>query len=184
MKVCNECKKEFEPVNQKGSEQIYCSRKCAAKAANKRRIEKIISRAIQQDKPPQLQPEPKSQNQKPTNNEDRSLERDGVGGITSEGRVIANNDLAYIEKFYEAKIELNLYKLKTENLENKVKELEREIFDLNSEIDQLEKEDTDNGFLSGISNQFKKDPVNTVNMATAIFENIFKNKPTPNTQNK
>lgn len=171
MKVCKECSVEFEPVNQKGSEQIYCSRKCATKAANKRRIEKLVNSAIQKQEPEENQQPDQQQNE---NFESGDIQRQRVGRVTPERRDYAVNDMAYIEKFYEAKIELNLYKLKTENLENKVKELEREIFDLNSQIDELEKDENENDFMAGITNQFKKDPVTTVNMATAIFENIFK----------
>lgn len=171
MKVCKECSTEFEPVNQKGSEQIYCSRKCATKAANKRRIEKLVNSAIQQQEPQQQEQTEPERNE---NFESGNFQRERVGRVTPERRDTTVSDMAYIEKFYEAKIELNLYKLKTENLENKVRELEKTIFDLNSEIDQLEQEEEGNDFMAGITSQFKKDPITTVNMATAIFENIFK----------
>lgn len=168
MKVCKECSKEFEPVNQKGSEQVYCSRKCGQKAANKRRIEKLVNSAIQKE---EQKPEPITTDE---NIESGYMERERVGRVIEERRVTPVNDMAYLEKYYEAKIELNLYKLKAENLEQKNQELQREIFDLNSEIDQLEQPDENNSFISGIAEQFKKDPVNTVNMATAIIDNLFK----------
>jgi len=171
MKLCKECSTEFEPVNQKGSEQIYCSRKCASKAAHKRRIEKLVNDATKKQEHEQPQP-PRTENSQSGN-----FQREGVGGVAPEGRIHTTNDMALIEKLYEAKIELNLYKLKTENLENKVKELESEIFTLNSELEESENGEEDNNFIAGLTSQFKKDPVTTINMATAIFENMFKKPP-------
>ena len=128
----------------------------------------MINNAIQSE---EEKVEPISGNE---NIQSGNMEREGMGRIIDERRTTTANDMALFEKYYEAKIELNLYKLKAENLEQKVRELEQEVFELNSEIDELEKEEKDESFISGFAQQFKKDPVNTVNMASAIIENLFK----------
>jgi hypothetical protein len=65
--------------------------------------------------------------------------------------------------------------LKNQYLEKRVLELEREIFDLNSELDSLD-QDEETGIIGNIMEQFKKDPVNSVKFATSIIENLTKSK--------
>jgi histone H3/H4 len=42
IKECKECKEKFESTNTKGSEQLYCSKTCRTKSANKRFQENLM----------------------------------------------------------------------------------------------------------------------------------------------
>ena len=107
----------------------------------------------------------------------------GLGGIqgrdnrtTDDRRFTSNNPgKDYLELYYEAKINNNLYQLKNENLERRVQELEKTIFDLNSELDQLDQEQ-EGGMLGSLMEQFKKDPVNSVNFVSTVIDNLTKPK--------
>jgi hypothetical protein len=57
-----------------------------------------------------------------------------------------------------------------------VLELEREVFDLNSELDSLDEKTDEGGMLGNIMEQFKKDPINSVKFASSIIENLTKSK--------
>lgn len=181
MKNCKHCNNEFTPSSNKGHEQLYCTKTCSRAAAIKRQQERLKqqyetknistanvekSMAGHQEQQPQLS---------------ESLHRiqgtENRGG-TYGGAYPDNYSQSIIERYYEARIECNLYRLKCENLEEKVRKLDAEVISLNNELDMLE--DTDEGsggMLGGIMEQFKKDPVNSIKFATAIFDNITKTTP-------
>jgi hypothetical protein len=181
MKNCKHCGQEFQPTTNKGHEQLYCTKTCSRAAAIKRQQERLKqqyetknistanmekSMAGHQEQQPQLS---------------ESLYRvhgtENRGG-TYGGAYSDNYSQSTLERYYEAKIECNLYRIKCENLEDKVRKLEAEVISLNNELDMLE--DTDEGsggMLGGIMEQFKKDPVNSIKFATAIFDNITKTTP-------
>jgi hypothetical protein len=99
---------------------------------------------------------------------------------TSNGiGIIADNHLATIKELYEAKNETIYYKLKCESLEKENSQLRIEVSNLEmelSEIDEGEEEGSYSGMLGGVMEQFKQDPVNTINFATELIGNLFKPK--------
>jgi hypothetical protein len=99
---------------------------------------------------------------------------------TSSGvGIISDNHLATIKELYEAKNETIFYKLKCENLEKELNELKIEFHNLEQElesIDEGEEESGYSGMLGGVMEQFKQDPVNTINFATELIGNLFKPK--------
>ena len=96
----------------------------------------------------------------------------GIGNVT-------DNHLATIKELYEAKTETIFYKLKCENLEKELNELKIEFHNLEQEfenIDEGEEESGYSGMLGGVMEQFKQDPVNTINFATELIGSLFKPK--------
>jgi hypothetical protein len=179
MKKCKECNIEFEPVKTKGSEQLYCSKTCQSKAANKRSLERIKNRMYEEAKK-DIRIPMGGNNQRPEQSSQHAQSLGGIRGgeisTTNDGRTTPNNyGKDYIELYYESKIENNFYKLKNETLEKRVLELEKTIFDLNSELDELDQEE-EGGMLGNIMNEFRKDPVNSVKFVTTIFENLTQPK--------
>ena len=109
---------------------------------------------------------------------DRGYERNmprasnGIGNVT-------DNHLATIKELYEAKTETIFYKLKCENLEKELNELKVEFHNLEQEFDNIDEGEEESGYsgmLGGVMEQFKQDPVNTINFATELIGNLFKPK--------
>lgn len=182
MKNCKQCGVEFEQKIMRGHEQLYCSSSCQSKASRIRRENRIME-------------------SKNTINETKTQEKrhdSGVGqSIVEQGNVPTsvrgipestlsnpmgtrnfadNHAKNYLELYYEAKIDNNFYKLKNENLEKRVLELEREIFDLNSELEKLDEGEDENGMLGNIMAEFKKDPINSMKFVSAVFDNFTTTK--------
>jgi hypothetical protein len=186
MKKCKECNKDFEPTTNKGSEQLYCTKTCGRIASQKRHKQRLINK---------INEEAKEKRESMVGNSElpeRSSEfTQSVGGVqrtnnptTNDGRTAPNNPgKDYLDLYYETKIENNFYKLKNENLEKKVLELERENFDLNSELDQLDQKE-EGGMLGSLMEQFKKDPVNSLRFVSSIFDNVTKPKTKDETRDK
>jgi hypothetical protein len=176
MKECNNCKAQFEPKHQtRGSEQKYCSIKCRQISAQNRMISKIKENAKQENK---QENETISDNRGYQQSMDRGHERNmppasnGIGNVT-------DNHLATIKELYEAKTETIFYKLKCENLEKELNELKVEFHNLEQEFDNIDEGEEESGYsgmLGGVMEQFKQDPVNTINFATELIGNLFKPK--------
>lgn len=87
-----------------------------------------------------------------------------------------------IRELYESRSETIFYKLKNEQLEKEVNELRIENAQLESELDELYESDNEDseteysGMLGGIMEQFKTDPVNTINFTSELIGNLFKPK--------
>ena len=127
-------------------------------------------------------------NQRPEQSPEFTQSMGGVRGgeipTTNDGRTTPNNyGKDYIELYYEAKIENNFYKLKNETLEKRVQELERKIFDLNTELDELDQGE-EGGMLGSLMEQFKKDPVNSVKFVSSVIDNLINPKTKDETRNK
>jgi len=184
MKNCKQCGAEFEQKIMRGHEQLYCSSSCQNKASRIRRENRLMEL-------------------KNINNEKDKIEKthDSVRGIgqnlveqgnlptivsgiqesafsnTMGARSFTDNHAKnYLEMYYEAKIDNNFYKLKNESLEKRVLELERQVFDLNSELDKLEEGEDENGMLGNIMTEFKKDPINSMKFVNAVFDNFTTTK--------
>ena len=174
-KICLQCKQSFtQKENIRGSEQKYCSIKCRQIAAQNRMINKIKENAKQENK---QENEIISENRGYQQSMDRGYERNmprasnGIGNVT-------DNHLATIKELYEAKTETIFYKLKCENLEQELNDLKVEFHNLEQEFDNIEGEEESgySGMLGGVMEQFKQDPVNTINFATELIGNLFKPK--------
>lgn len=181
-KKCKNCSNEFEPKNNiRGHEQLYCSMKCRNQAAVKRRESRLMSNSNL------ISNEEKQDEQTTeriyTSSEDRGNQQNFYGGHPREntrasfgGGVITDTHLATIKELYEAKNQTIFYQLKCEALERENASLKMEIANLEDEIDQEEESSGYSGMLGGVMEQFKQDPVNTVNFATEIIGNLFKPK--------
>jgi hypothetical protein len=176
MKKCENCSNEFEPKHQtRGSEQKYCSIKCRQASAQMRMINKIKENAKQESK---QENETISTNRGYQQSMDRGYEREYAPTSSGVG-IIPNSHLATIKELYEAKNETIFYQLKCENLEKEINELKIELHNLEQElesIDEGEEESGYSGMLGGVMEQFKQDPLNTINFATELIGNLFKPK--------
>ncbi len=175
MKNCNHCGTEFEPHQTRGHEQLYCSLSCRNKAAIKRKELKIQQTFIEQSHEKESQSTDNREYQK-------GMDRRPVGEIartTDRVGSITDSHLATIKELYEAKNQTIFYQLKCETLEKEIVELKTEILNLESELADLEDQEQDNGYssmLGGVVEQFKQDPVTTMNFATELISNLFKPK--------
>jgi len=179
MKQCKECGKEFQPVPVRGTEQMYCSKTCQSRAARKRHEQRMIDKMKNNEtqetqRPGLVGAVPNVQRSTEFSSNLNDVQREDVPAAGG-GRSFANIDSSYLERYYEEKISNNFYKLKNEALEKRVLELEREVFDLNSELDKIEEDsNNDDNMLGSIMTQFKKDPVNTANFVSSLFDNLKK----------
>ncbi len=179
MKKCKHCEQEFTPHQTRGHEQMYCSLKCRNQASNKRRELKMQSTFLSplnenNEKENEIISDNRGYKQSMDRGQSRELTRtsNGIG-------IIADNHLATIKELYEAKNETIFYKLKCESLEKENSQLRIEVSNLElelSEIDEGEEEGSYSGMLGGVMEQFKQDPVNTINFATELIGNLFKPK--------
>jgi hypothetical protein len=178
-KKCIECGTEFEFRITPGVEQKYCSKKCRIRAGNNRRFDKIKNELINETKAPSI-----SEPERTSESLDR-VQRDNTRAPYGFGN-IADNHLATIEKLYEAKTETNFYKLKVEQLEKENNQLKIDLMECEND-DSEEKEENNNGWLSGVEKTFptlvksyREDPEATMGFigssANMIFNSIFKSK--------
>lgn len=183
MKKCIECGQEFTPVTTRGTEQIYCTKTCGRKAAQKRHQQRIIEKIKNDEKKTETQSNENNMAQSVGATQttpkfsasDSSVQGSGNGNRTERGAYSDNYRKDYLHEYFEARINNNALELKNQYLEKRVLELEREIFDLNSELEALD-QDEDTGIVGNIVEQFKKDPVNSVKFASSIIENLTKSK--------
>jgi hypothetical protein len=181
MKNCKECNKEFEPVHTRGTEQLYCSKPCQGKAAQKRHQQRLIEK-LQNEQQSKTINAPRSFTRptEETPGSDNTLERGG-NNITNNGGVVGNTfGQDYLYRYYEAKIDNNGLLLRNEYLQKRVVELESEVDELNSELDEIG-EAGNQGMLGNIIQQFEKDPVNSVKFVKSLFES-FKSQKSPTSE--
>jgi hypothetical protein len=178
MKKCDNCSIEFEPKHKtRGTEQKYCSIKCRQSAAQTRMINKIKENAKQENKQ-ENQNETISTNRGYQQSMDRGYEREYAPTSSGVG-IIPNSHLATIKELYEAKNETIFYQLKCENLEKEINEMKIELHNLEQELEKIDEGEEESGYsgmLGGVMEQFKQDPLNTINFATELIGNLFKPK--------
>jgi chromosome segregation ATPase len=162
MKNCKVCNNEFNPKHEtRGHEQLYCSVKCRAEAYKKRVNEK--QQTIQ---------EPTKQLNENIGNMER--QNDSLLQLRSDNYTYV---LSLLEKLSDAKTEAIRYQLKCEQLEKENEELKIKSKNLEMELSEIEESDedeNDNDIISGLMTNFKKDPVSTINFATSLFSQYFK----------
>lgn len=183
IKECKYCKQEFEAVNNRGSEKLYCSKICRNKSANKRFQENLIKKIKN------------NENEK----EEISNGNGSVGMLQgnvseyeknnkgfSEG-IFKNenshdynfNIISQLEKTYAARNEVLFYKLKCEALEKEIVELKDEIMNLENELDEFNQDENEGmggNIIGGLVNSFKNDPQSTLQFATEMINNFVKPK--------
>jgi chromosome segregation ATPase len=169
---CQECNNEFSPINNRGAEQKYCSTKCRSKSANKRREQRLINTNVLNNiyENKEIKDSPIQHSERISESMDR-IQR-GETRIASSFGINSDNSLALLKELYEAKNETTFYKLKCESLE-------KEIIQLNLELEELDSEEEDkySGMLGGVMEQFKQDPVNTISFTSELINSLFKPKP-------
>jgi len=174
MRKCLECGVEFQPAHQRGTPHVYCTSTCRRIASVKRAKQKIYEEAKKELSPLGGTAQPIQQH--PKHAEDLVGTQGRVPSVGYHGGITSNNPgKDYLELYYQTKIDFNRVELENKSLQKQVQELEKEIFELNSEIDELDNEKGE-GMLGSIVEQFKKDPVNSVKFASALFENLTTTK--------
>ena len=185
---CTECNQEFTPINNRGAEHKYCSNKCRNKASVKRRELRLKSTFLSP-----LNNINNIENEKRINGTSddfgqikESYSKQGIQeitgkgyGVLSDGIYTSNDNIRLLERLYESRNETFFYKLKCEQLEKDINELRVEYIKLESEFDELDSEGDDgqySGMLGAVMEQFKQDPLNSVNFATEVISNLFKPK--------
>jgi len=185
---CTECNQEFTPINNRGAEHKYCSNKCRNKASVKRRELRLKSTFLSP-----LNNINNIENEKRINGTSddfgqikESYSKQGIQeitgkgyGVLSDGIYTSNDNIRLLERLYESRNETFFYKLKCEQLEKDINELRIECAKLESDLDELDSEGDDgqySGMLGAVMEQFKQDPLNSVNFATEVISNLFKPK--------
>jgi hypothetical protein len=147
-KVCINCKTEFEPKKIGSHEQIYCSKICRYSANNQRRADKIMNlenRLNEQQNTTRNAASPNILQAQPNHTDIPFF------GTASHSSL---NPYSLIEKQYDAKVEALEYKLRSEELERRYKQLEYENIRLQSQLDEYEnqepEEDNTGGFIGQI----------------------------------
>lgn len=163
MKNCKNCGAEFTPKHEtRGHEQLYCSLKCRSEAYKKRINEKSIQ----------------SKEEEPvfyrSNLPQQSINLSGNGSNS-------NFDLYSMFKAIKtAEVEALQHQLENKLLQKEIDELKNKNFELQNRIDEYENEDeddnSDNDIISGIVNNFKKDPAGTMTFAVQLFNQLIKPK--------
>lgn len=162
MKQCKVCSTEFEPKHPtRGHEQLYCSTKCRADAYKIRVNEKQ-----------KLQTSTTTTSSTPESVGYVQQSNVGVHGYASP---INSSVLELIEKRSEAQVDSIRYQLKCEQLEKENQLLQIKVNQLEAELSSFDDEDggDEGGMLSGIMEQFKKDPVNTIKFGVAMWDGLF-----------
>jgi hypothetical protein len=189
MKICKNCNKEFQPLHEsRGQEQVYCSIKCRQTSAHLRSINRIKQSVIQENE--KGISESNGDNNSPQGvkgikEHDREINstQEFPEIITRRNSVMSNilySDSSAIEllrECYEAKNETIFYKLKCEQLEKELSELKIELYNLEQEFENEGEEESDyGGVLGSVLQQYKEDPINTINFASELIGNLFKPK--------
>lgn len=202
MKICKNCNKEFAPVHEsRGQEQIYCSIKCRQTQAQLRSINKIKQSVIQENEKERITgiEQIGTTESMGRNGREISETNERRGDFTNnslssykESRITEGNNIRFpingieeshislIRELYESKSETIFYKLKLEQVEKELNELRIENARLESEIDEYESEGEEEsnygGMLGSVMEQYKEDPINTINFASELIGNLFKPK--------
>jgi hypothetical protein len=153
IKECKECKTEFESTNTKGSEQLYCSKICRQKSANKRFQNNLIKKYNEST----IETISELNGNRPTTNNigsftEQRYQTNGTNNNQDDrSRTFTNLDnnvIALLEKQYEAKNECLFYQLKCDSLQKEIESLKQEIIQLELELEECENEEQSNGMIS------------------------------------
>jgi len=177
---CNECDIEFTPTRLNVDAQKYCSIKCRNLSAQKRRHEKIIS-DYQSKKENSISNDIGENNREsnreyreigftPTTNYNRESNDNNVENVNSTFKT----HIGLIETNFNTKSDLILCRIQLdyankeiEQLKQKVKDLEIELFTLENEEPEVNPQmEVVNNLIKG----FSTDPVGVLNFAKQMFQ--------------
>lgn len=173
---CKECNIEFTPTRLNVDAQKYCSIKCRNLSAQKRRHEKIIS-DYQSSKENTI-----SNNIGENNRENREIEftgkpnyyRESNNNNIEDGNSTFRTHIGLIETNFNTKSDLILCRLQleyakkeNEELKQKVKELEVEMFTLENEEEEVNPQKE---LISSLIKGFATDPLGVLNFAKQMFQ--------------
>ena len=177
---CNECNIEFTPTRLNVEGQKYCSIKCRNSSAQKRRYEKIAQEY--QSKQPNDNRESIMPVIEKNNRENREIEfttRPNYYRQQNDNNVENDNStykthIGLIETNFNTKsdlilcrIQLDYAKRENEELKQKVKDLEIEVFSLENEEPEVNPQmEVVNNLIKG----FSTDPVGVLNFAKQMFQ--------------
>ena len=192
-KQCKECSIEFEPITNKGSEQLYCSQICRGRAASERFKQKLInsntnnydnitnSNRIEQIEVRNSINESTNRIPDIIGSNQTMLGRDNRAEFSGyNGRIASEYNNSNFQEYIGLIRENANLRAEVKLLTEKVTNLESELMDYELE-DEME-EEQEPGFLGNIMNAYKQDPTSTVLFAKdMIFEFL---KPKNNEQNK
>lgn len=194
-KECLYCKNEFEQMNVRGSEQLYCSKLCRSKAGSERYKNNLVNKFVNNDKEKNREQHfvasinGGQQRIMGTSNRGEFIEYDNIGVDRRDTGRLSEFDRD-IQKQSLHNVSLAEYiNLITENannraelkrLQEKVQELEVERGELLAELDSYENDDNNGsdsgGILSGIMSSYKTDPINTISFTKDIIFEFLKPK--------
>jgi hypothetical protein len=201
MKKCKNCNKEFKPLHEsRGQEQVYCSIKCRQTSAHLRSINKIKQSVTQENEKQRITGTEQIGITESMDRIGRGIQETNQRGGDSTNNVLSNykesrnvegdssryaingvqeSHLNLIRELYESRSESIYFKLKNEQLEKEVNKLRIENARLESELDEYESEGEESnysGVLGSVMEQYKEDPINTINFASELIGNLFKPK--------
>ena len=186
--ICIECNNEFTPIHNRGAEHKYCSNKCRNRAAVKRRELRLKStflsplnniNNIENEKENLRTSESASKNFETNQSQGFQECSNGRYDILPERIYTGGNSFELLKELYEERNATFFHKLKCQQLENEIIELKSKNAKLESELDELDSEGEESpysGMLGGVMEQFKTDPLNTINFATELINNFLKPK--------
>ncbi len=192
---CENCKQEFQLTKTNGTIQKYCSLVCRNKAANTRRIEKIIEKHHEATKTQT------TANGNGTNNiqsfgyngnysentTENDYQRNGNNNIRPESGISTRNNfgnerinIGHIENLYETKSLLSISNYELSKAQEKIQQLQSELNDYYEEDEEIEKLELaqkqapqHEQILKSFADMFREDPVNTTNMVKTLVPSII-----------
>lgn len=175
VKKCSLCGNEFNSKMSPGVMQKYCSKQCRMKAGNNRRFETIKSNLIN---------EIKGNSKHENENEIKRITSEGsnvMGGnrfdIEPRTDIGSSYSFRLLELNFEAKTKIVELELKNFYLEKEIQELKTEYHNLEMESEDIgEEKGAYEDILGGVMDEFKKDPITTLNFASGIIGNLFGQK--------
>jgi predicted nucleic acid-binding Zn-ribbon protein len=173
---CNECDIEFTPTRLNVDAQKYCSIKCRNLSEQKRRHEKIISdyQSSKENSISNIIGENNRENREIEFTPRTNYNRESNNNIIENGNNDFNARIGLIETNFNTKSELILCRIQLdyankeiEELKQKVKNLEVEIFTLENEEEEVNPQmEVVNNLIKG----FSTDPVGVLNFAKEMFK--------------
>lgn len=196
---CENCNQEFQPTKTNGTLQKYCSLICRNKAANNRRIDKIIERHDEKiSKTYRIEKGTENKEipingyresnfhnagysgqdiQHTTNNNNTERQNDY---FRSQSNLSMQYNIGHIENLYETKSLLSISNYELSKAQEKIQNLQSELDKYYEEDDEIEKLELaqkeapqHEKILKSFADMFREDPVNTTNMVKTLVPSII-----------
>lgn len=189
-KKCKQCSNEFHSTNNKGSEQLYCSKECQRKAGAERYKQNLINKHLQDENAIRISQQRTISQKEERGSNEIDNRNSGISGTEEVGmdRGINRNEPVYntitIGEYIKIVTENASLSSELKYLREKINELEVERGQLLAELENYEQEDEEEeseelGMFSGIVDAYKKEPTATISFAKdMIFEFLKPKTPT------